>query len=176
MSDDIEFGQPPEPAPRGARKKWSDFVAGLRAQPGEWGRLPYTGKHPATVASTIRRGNAANAYSDFTPREEFEVRQTGGEIWIRHVPPGSPVGLGDEALLEKFFQTVEELNYGEVRPYDEVEAEVDLMQVELKARFGESALDNSAYYFTRTKASDEDMIRMAREEPQALIHIMRGGD
>lgn len=168
----MNFQNPPKKGPRVT--KYADFVASLKANPGRFARFPYEGKHPETVASTIRRGNAANAYSDFTPRDEFEVRCTQGEIYIRYAPPGSVVAGTDQELLVRFFQAVNELTYGNERPYEVVEAEADLMQEEIADRFGENALENSSAHFTATKASHEDMIRMAREDTAALIRIMRG--
>jgi hypothetical protein len=165
-----DFSNPPTPT--GRRTKYAGFVADLKARPNQWARLPYTGKHPSTAASQIRHGNGA--YKDFEPREEFEVRQTQGEIYVRHVPTGSHVTLPDREMLVKFYELVEELTYKDERPYDDVEAEVDLLQEEITSRFGEGALDRSADHFVATKASHEDMVRMAREDTDTLIRIMKG--
>lgn len=156
------------------RRKWADFVAALRENPLQWAKLPYKGKSPLSAASMIRTGGGiTNAYPDFTPREDFQVHYTMGEIWIRYAPADSLVRLEDNGLLVKFYELVQELTYEDERPYDVVEAEVDMLQIEIRLRFGDEALDRSAAWFTATKASGEDMIRIAREEPERIIAVMK---
>lgn len=69
------------PRPTKGPQRYTQFAKALKANPGKWAIMPYSGKSSAgQVAYFIRRGK----YGAFTSRD-FEASSRGDEVWVRYV-------------------------------------------------------------------------------------------
>lgn len=77
--------EPPPSAPRSGNRpsRWSAVSAALRANPGEWARIPCadTKSGSAGLAATIRSGGS----TAWKPKGAFEVIREGDNLWARYV-------------------------------------------------------------------------------------------
>lgn len=81
------------------------------------------------------------------------------DLWVHFL--SCDIALGDDSSIEDA---------------DRLVAQTDRAREEIERRFGEAATENTAVWFTATKADPTDMLRWAREETTRLIEVARGHD
>lgn len=185
MTDDkFEFTDELPPAyEKAGKSKYDNFVAALKAHPGQWAQLPYTGVNHYGVASTIRTGGGLKrsvaAYQAFTPRESFEVavrtQVNARAVWVRYVTEDQYMKIPDAQLITTIVNLDEERSYGEREPAD-IDAEAKPYESEALRRYGKDAMENLANYCVEYRATAED-IRTSIERAgnaDAVVAIMKG--